>query len=627
MKGQHVLKSCMIALGLVSCTSSTDTDTSDDTGNIEKEEPSQKEEELSFIYDSRDPVIKVETDADIADITIGGLFGQSVYLMMMNVSSEETDIAQFYSGYKAASPSAGAADQAADSVSFSADSGFVSGHFKNDVTRYDYPAVVEFNNNPPVNISIARDVAPRSSDEIVATDDDVASLEVDSSTRDFWVEYNTEDVYGTDAEGNSAVTDNLVDDKDNDGTDGWLRLTATLRAQGVHANVWIVDEYYDNQSENDTDALITSKQAEKIAAAFDAVYYPETNIFGYEYGGGPGGDGGRDGEIRINILIYDLYFDATPDQSGGYVGYFWGKDYFSTEELSSLGYDYKSNYSEIFYIDSFFVDAYAGVAYSTLAHEYQHMIHFNEKIIKKDLASSSWFNEMLSLLTEDMTASYLEEALGDDYDADVEGPIASWIPYFNYYYWYYGVTDWDDTYGDTYATVYAFGAYLARNYGGAVFIKELASNAYVDEQSVTAALEALDCSETTFDEAFERYGEAVVYSSSAFSDGKVPASINTFDRTATSAVDNSENGENYEYIFDGFDIWKIANYGAGYEYYDGYHCPETGPTFIDTDLTSSLNGYGLMGQTGDFLKNISGSVSFSVTFPADRNVVLYLMIR
>lgn len=641
MKTPFVTLSIMFAIFALSGCKDEKTKNSDADGGADSETDSDfnsdsdmENGELSYTYDSSEPIIKVESDADIADITINGLSGQSVYLMMMNVSSEETDSAQsysgyksassisganaqLYSGYKSASSISGANAQTGNTVSGSSDRRLVSGHFKG-VKRRDYPAAVEFNNNPPARISTASDIAPRSSDD--------AKLEIDSSTRDFWVEYNTDDAQ-TNAEQNYEVAEGIVDDNDDDGSDGWLRLTATLRGQSDHANVWIIDEYYDNLSESDTDAFITSEQAEKVAEVFDAVYYPETNILGYEYGGGPDGDGGRDGETRVNILIYDLYFDASDDQSDGHVGYFWGKDHYSTEQLSSWGYSYKSNYSEIFYIDSLFMDTYAGITYSTLAHEYQHMIHFNEKYLKKNVTSSTWFNEMLSLVTEDMMASYLEDALGDDYSADENGPVASWMSYFNYYYWSYGVTDWDDTYGYTYATAYAFGAYLARNYGGAEFIKELASNAYADEASVTAALKALDCDETTFDEAFERYGEAVVYSSSAFSDGKVPADIHTFDRTDSCTIDNEDNGESYEYTLDGFDIWDMANAGAGYEYFDGYSCPETGPTFIDVALTGSLSGYGLMGQSGDSLKNIDGSVSFSALLPTDENVVLYLMIR
>ena len=93
-----------------------------------------------------------------------------------------------------------------------------------------------------------------------------------------------------------------------------------------------------------------------------------------------------------------------------------------------------------------------------------------------------WYTEMLAMVTEDMFQDFLKLE-------DKDSPKAR-LPYFNMYY-NYGYRLWstkDIPALIMYANTYAFGAYLARNFGGVALIKQIAQNQYVNEESITAAL-------------------------------------------------------------------------------------------------------------------------------------------
>ena len=83
---------------------------------------------------------------------------------------------------------------------------------------------------------------------------------------------------------------------------------------------------------------------------------------------------------------------------------------------------------------------------------------------------ATWFTEMLAMTTEDMFQKNLDIL-------DQDSP-KNRLPYFGLGY-YYGFRSWDDTKIDPlmmYANTYAFGAFLARNFGGVDLIKNIAQN-------------------------------------------------------------------------------------------------------------------------------------------------------
>lgn len=395
-------------------------------------------------------------------------------------------------------------------------------------------------------------------------------------------------------------------------TDGiessYKSITATLRGSGPHAQVWVA-----------SGEPIAASTAASIAATFDKIYPVETAIFGYEYGGDPADTanaGGMDKETPVNILIYDIDYDgAAVATNGGIVGFFYSKDEYAKKDVGI------SNESELFYIDSWFTANYPGVVYSTLVHEFQHMIGYNEKTIRNGKSLTSWYTEMLSQVAEDMMSTDLESWLGASYDVVSDGPTVYRMQYFNNgAYNTSGVTDWlpgSDVY-DSYASSYAFGAYLARNYGGATLIKEIASNASVAEASVSAALLSLGYPQSTFAAAFSRYNEALIFSISGFLNGTIPPNCNTFDRAVSTTMPTSAG--NHVYVFPAFDLWKIViNYSNG--------STLIGPYSYPLNSSNTLRPYGLDLQTAPTWKNVTGSLTVTVNKPANANVSLALMVR
>ena len=107
---------------------------------------------------------------------------------------------------------------------------------------------------------------------------------------------------------------------------------------------------------------------------------------------------------HILIFIYDIDGDYTSTQSSGMVGYFWAKDEYLD---ASVAPTYRSNQAELFYLDAYFADLDADLSTSTLAHEYQHMIQFNQKKLLRGVEASTWFDEMCSMASEDFVGQTL----------------------------------------------------------------------------------------------------------------------------------------------------------------------------------------------------------------------------
>ncbi|GMO49900.1 MAG: hypothetical protein Pg6C_13040 [Treponemataceae bacterium] len=357
----------------------------------------------------------------------------------------------------------------------------------------------------------------------------------DGSTRQFWVQ---------DSEGGDFVqiTAKYVKNSDTDRCRVWV---STGSAIG-----YPVISYFENLDDASVltfDNKITTTQAKALAQKFNQIYDKETALFGYEKGGGPGGDGGIDGDPLVNILIYDI--DADHNILGPKViGYFWGKDEYSQADLVE---PLRSNMAEIFYIDSSCLDSNPAGAYSTLIHEFQHMIQYNTKTLRLNASVETWYNEMLSMLAEDMLAP---SELSINTDA-AGHPAHDRIPYFNSYYWKRGVTDW---FGDlySYANVYAFGAYLARNYGGAKLIELIATNNAVNIASINDALKAVTSNRFDFYKALEKFPETLLYyqpsahTTGILNDNTTATYLNTVSGSTVSFPG---------YDFDSFEIDTIRN--------------------------------------------------------------------
>lgn len=341
---------------------------------------------------------------------------------------------------------------------------------------------------------------------------------------------------------------------------------ATLYASGDNCYVWVVsDSFTTKLTETEKKSI-----AETFRDKFEAFYPMETYVFGKEsdklinsnattnkvseaaiYDMSSYSDTGT----KINIVIYDIGTDYDSSNQCGVLGYFYAKDYFTKLTNSNTVIDY-SNQGKYFYIDAPYAaskvkDSDGKTQYtlsttiSTLAHEFQHMINFGVKNIEKDLSPDTSYNEMLSMLCEDMMSSQL--GLDDD-----ENVRAERLPYFNTSYMLSGIREYrdDGAAALSYSTSYGFGSWLCRQYGGAALVKEIMSNDYVDNDSIVNAVNTLNGKSYTFDDLFKQFLVACV--------DKNGTKGYTHNKNAYQAVTYSSGSDTYSYPMTAIDLWASA---------------------------------------------------------------------
>jgi hypothetical protein len=377
-------------------------------------------------------------------------------------------------------------------------------------------------------------------------------------------------------------------------SNSFVQKSASLTASGKYGNVWVMDE---NVYSTNPEKMITAAQAEALSKKFDIIYPSTTNILGYEYGGGPDGNGGVDGDPKIQILVCDIVDSL--GETAGILGLFWGKDFYTQAQLDEAGWNVKTNQAEIFYLNAGHLRANPDLQYTTLTHEFQHMINFNEKYVKRGKSSPTWFDEMLAVMAEDVIASLI--------GIDIKNPahiIPLFVPHFLQGYYKVGITEWNvNNYSsESYGKGTAFGAYLLRNHGGANLLKNILSNNTVGIDSITAALNEISPG-MDFNKALDRFGEAMIYSGR-----QMPEGVLTFDKTVTNTINN------HKYTIQSFDIWNMNN-GNSY-----------GPLVFNLMPMEMRPHSVLLHSSYDWL-NKSGRLSITLEKPANENIELYLLVR
>ena len=271
--------------------------------------------------------------------------------------------------------------------------------------------------------------------------------------------------------------------------------------------VWIADdEYKDGLFSSGS---ITQDMVDKLAKQFlqnsdnnkydDDIYDWDTNIYGAEWGDDASSIDGNliSNSDTINIFIYNM-------NSNGLAGYFWSKDNFKQSYIGA------SNEKIMFYINSELYSSDEKETFTTLAHEFQHMIHFYQRNVKKGIKDSTWFDEMMSETTEDLLATKLKYNGPRNVDyrdgtAGSGGNRGGRFPTFNKYN-YLSLTNWGNSLKD-YSKVSSFGTFLLRNYGGA---KILHNMMYSDSSDENAVLDAVN--KNNFSTLLNKWGEAVILS-------------------------------------------------------------------------------------------------------------------
>ena len=216
---------------------------------------------------------------------------------------------------------------------------------------------------------------------------------------------------------------------------GRTQVTATLRAMGTRSLVYVEDAYYASLSSSGQAALLAA--AADLQQEFDNTIYPGLTVF---YGAP--WEPGIDGDVRITILLTRLTQTA-----GGYTD--------TTDEFPKVQAP-ASNEREMIYLNAFFASQQERLR-AFAAHEFTHLIDFNQKQKVLGVEEEVWLNEL--------RAEYAPTHLGYDtpYNtSNLSSRVSAFLasPHES-------VTEWKNEAAD-YGIVNLFGQYIAGRYGESV---------------------------------------------------------------------------------------------------------------------------------------------------------------
>ena len=214
------------------------------------------------------------------------------------------------------------------------------------------------------------------------------------------------------------------------------KVMATLQHEGLRAKWYVSDQYWYNLGPRGRFSL--TQNIQNLGGEFDAVIYPKLrDIFGSE------NTPGVDGDPKVSILLIRMIDDA-----GGYIR---EQDGFPRERV--LG----SNERELINLNVLHINKQR--AKSFLAHEFQHLITLNQKLLQRNLQEDVWLNELRSeiaptILGYDNPAVYRGSNLEARVSAFLREPSDA-------------ILDWENEIKD-YASINLFGQYILDNYGRSV---------------------------------------------------------------------------------------------------------------------------------------------------------------
>lgn len=367
------------------------------------------------------------------------------------------------------------------------------------------PEATEFNANPPPFGEENPLLSQSATDQTPL----YSSYTVGDTTHDFYIKDNTTDTVRA-----TVRYSQLID--------------------SIKLNIWVANNAFDASPDTTSDcskaACMTSTQVSAFAEKFlktgdnNDIYEWAVNIIGT-----PWGSHNHSKLIaptaanEIDILFFDIDNDGST--TGGVAGYFYSKDNYKKSDEPG------SNERLIFYLNSVLAATKEGTSWeigdywpaeiiSTMAHEFQHLIHFYQKRVSFNFTTSSetWLNEMCSQVVEDLLANKMKVngPRGVDHTDDTAGQPnnsgssrSHWFaayPYHRFVKW--GVP----SVSTSYATSYSFGAYLARNFGGAPFIRDVVQNKHGDYKAVEFALEKHGYQNENFNSVVRKWGIAAALS-------------------------------------------------------------------------------------------------------------------
>jgi len=214
---------------------------------------------------------------------------------------------------------------------------------------------------------------------------------------------------------------------------GRTNLNAALRYVGDKLYVYVEDDYWNSLGSVKQDLLSSNILA--MGIEFDNNIYPkETAFFGSEP------NPGVDNDSRITILLENLVINNG--------GYFDSANAYTRDKIDN------SNQREMIVVSIDTVLAGTDFTKVFLAHEFQHLISFNQKELIGKISEDVWLNELRSEYTASLLgydAPYTDSSLKRRMDYFLQQPSDSLV-------------EWPNTNAD-YAVVNVFGQYLTEQFG------------------------------------------------------------------------------------------------------------------------------------------------------------------
>lgn len=235
---------------------------------------------------------------------------------------------------------------------------------------------------------------------------------------------------------------------------GRSSVLATLRHISDRGYFYVEETFYNRISDTARSNLPT--WISNLANEFDnKIYPPLVNFWGQEY------NPGVDGDSRISILLAPLV-----DTAGGY---------FDSGNENQKSQDPQSNQREMIYLNANIISNTFRMS-SFLAHEFQHLISFNQKEILRGVSDDIWFNELRSEYSPTITGyndNFVNSNLERRVKAFLDFPSDS-------------LTEWKNLPAD-YGSVAIFAEYLAEHFGVSVLADSLRSEK-ISIESINEAL-------------------------------------------------------------------------------------------------------------------------------------------
>jgi len=150
-------------------------------------------------------------------------------------------------------------------------------------------------------------------------------------------------------------------------------VAATLRTISDNAYFYVEDQYWNNL--NSVEQRVFNADMKELANEFETVIYPKERQF---WGSEP--NPGIDNDPKITILFEEL----TRNYGG----------YFETVNLAPKTRAGESNEREMFVVSAQSLDT--DVVKNFLAHEFQHLISYNQKELTRKTIEDVWLNELRS---------------------------------------------------------------------------------------------------------------------------------------------------------------------------------------------------------------------------------------